>query len=80
MKLVREHLNEISRGQKSSLNIIRAGKEGIVKMISDWCDSYNIKYYTITDDLKINVWSLHLERKKIESFPDYIKFGVVGFF
>ena len=52
------------------------------RMIEEWLKEYNIKNYTINDDLTIDVNGfVFLNKENLKEFPDYIQFGVVkGFF
>ena len=48
------------------------------RMIEEWLKEYNIKNYTINDDLTIDVDGfVFLNKENLKEFPDYIQFGVV---
>ena len=48
------------------------------RMIEEWLKEYNIKNYTINDDLTIDVNGfVFLNKENLKEFPDYIQFGVV---
>ena len=48
------------------------------RQIEEWLKEYNIKNYTINDDLTIDVDGfVFLNKENLKEFPDYIQFGVV---
>ena len=73
MKLVREHINEISLGG-SHLDRMSLGKKASIKR---WFDTTGISVdYTINDDLTINVIGhLNLTGTPITSLPDNLSVG-----
>ena len=49
-------------------------------LIEKWLEEMHIKYYTINDDLTINVFSsLYLADKNLTEIPEYIQFNQVKF-
>jgi hypothetical protein len=80
MKIVREHLNEITKFdiQKggSGWGAIGVGRKSLIK---DWLDKNGITNYQINDDSTINVnGSVVLESELDEALPDYIQFNKVS--
>ena len=68
--------------KESILNRSNHGAEGFKTQrrneIEKWLKEYDIKNYTINDDLTIDVdGDVNLARKNLMEFPDYIQFGVV---
>jgi len=80
MKLVREHINEISLGGS---NLDRMGV-GMKETIKRWLDKHNVKNYIINDDLTIDTIDTYSSRGNVNlrevNIPDFIKFKhIAGF-
>lgn len=67
--------------EAEELRIAMGGEVDPTEEIREWLDKYNIKNYTINDDLTIDVnGDVNLnneESTKLAKLPEYIKFNVV---
>lgn len=80
MKIVKERIDEISRGNKDVLVSMNVGR---YQMIKSWCE--NLRSHRISDDYTINdgmisAYTVDLSNMGLTSLPDYIKFDVVNYF
>ena len=72
MKTLKESI--LSRSSHSGESFKAQRRE----MIEKWLDEYNIRNYTIKDDLTIDVdGEVCLNTIDLKEFPEYIQFGVV---
>jgi acetyltransferase-like isoleucine patch superfamily enzyme len=81
MKIVKESLDQtktFTRGEGDKLSNLNIGK---IQMIKKWLDDFDVRQYTINDDLSIDALNnLDFSYDTIE-FPKYIKFRkVIGDF
>jgi len=76
MKLVREHLNEISLGGSHLERMGMGYIEKMKKVIKKWLDEHNIEQavYTINDNLTIDVKGDVCLLNKV-NIPNFIKFN-----
>jgi hypothetical protein len=75
MKIVREHINEKFVEDSDPIHDMGIG---MIKQIKDWLKRYNIKDYTINNDLTIDVHgSVHISYEILRNFPKYIQFNIV---
>ena len=79
MRLVPESLNEVFSFERSTSDPLKNLSVGKKVQIVKWLDSYEIKNYTINDDLTIDVnGSVNLFNQSLTCFPSFIKFNEVS--
>jgi len=79
MNLVPESLNEAFHFERSASDPLKNLSVGKRVQIIKWLDSFNIKNYTINDDLMIDVkGTVNLDYQSLTCFPSFIKFNEVS--